>query len=256
MKLQLHLFICLMMFWGFVGCSLWGGGSPPQPPQPQILSYSNYIRAYEAGDGDLVKELFNRATELRAGLEFPRDTFAVDRERGILIAHAANGLGVIDRGVGQRLEMFGDDYIGRSIVFEKRGNLRVLTHYQPWNAGDVLPYILPHYQPNAGSTEQNPRPDPRLSFPEQIKKWLMERNYQIKKEGNGYKITRKDARFGNVYDVDIEMSASSATHTVGEVSFTGNENGTISIRIDGIGTAAFEVDWYGNLHSVEGHNNR
>ena len=69
-----------MMFWVFVGCSQ---NTPPPPwSETNPPSYSDYIRASKAGDDDLVK-LLNHATELRVGLEFPRDTFAVDRKRGI-----------------------------------------------------------------------------------------------------------------------------------------------------------------------------
>lgn len=156
-----QLFLCLMMFWTFVGCSLrGGGGSAPQP-----LSYSNYIRASEAGNDDLVNDLLNRATELRTGLGFPKDTFAVDRKRGILVAHTADGWGVIER-PGMGTKVAGSRILLGWISYEKRGNQWVLTHYMP----------------NAGGSGNHHPPDPRLPVPEQIKHWLAERNYQIKKE--------------------------------------------------------------------------
>lgn len=93
-------------------------------------SFSDYIQALEAGNSDLMNKLKQRSTELRKGLKFPKNTFAVDRKRDIVIGHRSDGSGVlIERGVISFI-------VGRNMVFgwftyEKRGDLRVLTHYNP-----------------------------------------------------------------------------------------------------------------------------
>ena len=98
-------------------------------------------------------------------------------------------------------------------------------------------------------------PPPPTPIPEQIKDWLMERNYQFKKEGDGHKITRKDSRNENLYLFDIELARWG--HVIlKEVSFKGNWNGTVSISIDGVETAGFKVDEYGNLRAVDPSANR
>lgn len=88
-----------------------------------------------------------------------------------------------------------------------------------------------------------------LNVAEQVKEWLLERRYQIKKVANGYKITRNDSRNGNRYGAHMELADSGAI-TKDEVTFTGSGDGTISVGIEGVGMATFEVDEYGNLRAV------
>ena len=97
--------------------------------------------------------------------------------------------------------------------------------------------------------EPFPRETLNVLIAEELKKWLERNNYQIKKVENGYHITRKDSRNGNRYENGIELLDSSAIF-LDEVIFIANENGTLSIGIEGVGTATFEVDQYGNLRSV------
>ena len=93
-------------------------------------SFSDYIQALEAGNSDLMNKLKQQATELRKGLKFPRDTFAVDRKRDIVIGHRSDGSGVlIKRGVISSI--VGSDMAAGWFTYEKRGDLRVLTHYNP-----------------------------------------------------------------------------------------------------------------------------
>ena len=96
---------------------------------PKDPAYSDLLKASENGDDDLVEELFNRATKLRVDLEFPRDTFAVNEEHTILVAHTDEGKGLVISG-GLRIEVGGDARLGW-LTFVKRGTLRVLTHYDP-----------------------------------------------------------------------------------------------------------------------------
>ena len=90
-------------------------------------SFSDLLEAW--GNNNLVEELFNRATKLRAGPEFPRNTFAVNEEHTILVAHTDEGKGLVLVG-GLRVEVGGDARLGW-LIFVKRGNHRVLTHYDP-----------------------------------------------------------------------------------------------------------------------------
>ena len=92
-------------------------------------SYSDFRRSLDANDDDEMNKLLDRATELRVGLEFPRDTFAVDRKLGILVAHTSNGNGVIS--VKGKVEIAGNNFASEGLILEKSGNLRILTHYEP-----------------------------------------------------------------------------------------------------------------------------
>lgn len=92
-------------------------------------SFSDYMQAFEDHNVDLMNELKQRSTELREGLEFPRDTFAVDRKRDIVVGHGADGNGfVINRG---QMIMVGRNIRLGWLAYEKRSDLRVLTHYDP-----------------------------------------------------------------------------------------------------------------------------
>ena len=96
---------------------------------PKDPAYSDLLKAMEDGDDDLVEELFNRAKKLRAGLEFPRDTFAVNEEHTILIAHTPEGNGLLLDG-GGRIQAGLGMQLGW-LTFSKRGAVWVLTHYDP-----------------------------------------------------------------------------------------------------------------------------
>ena len=93
-------------------------------------SYSEFLQAFNADDKKLINELARRATPLRANLEFPRNTFAVDSERGIVVAHKSDGRGVLIKGGPGGVVVGGDMNLGW-LTFEKRGQLRVLSHYEP-----------------------------------------------------------------------------------------------------------------------------
>lgn len=93
-------------------------------------SYSQFIQAYEDVNEELISELAKRATPLRLNLEFPLNTFAVDLEHGIVIAHSPDGSGVLIEGWQGACIMHGQ-VAGGWFTFEKRGDLRVLSHYAP-----------------------------------------------------------------------------------------------------------------------------
>ena len=104
---------------------------------------------------------------------------------------------------------------------------------------------------------QSPRPTPppvhTLSIPAQVKNWLMERKYQIKNVGDVYHITRKDTRSGNVYDINLQLSAAnSGLVSLGTVTFEVSEN-VLYVTVNGVGEAGFRVDGYGNLRAVDPH---
>ena len=94
---------------------------------PGDPAFSDVVKA--ANNGDDLKPLFDRATRLRAGLEFPRDTFAVNEKHTILVAHTPEGKGLVLIGRA-RFEVGGDVHLGW-LIFVNRGDLRVLTHYDP-----------------------------------------------------------------------------------------------------------------------------
>ena len=95
---------------------------------PNEPSYSEFVEAVN-NDNDLVEELMAQATRLCAGLEFPRDTFAINDELTILVAHTPEGTGLVLHG-GGRFEAGGNIRLGW-LTLENRGALRVLTHYAP-----------------------------------------------------------------------------------------------------------------------------
>ena len=94
---------------------------------PGDPAFSDVVEA--ANNGDDLKPLFDRATKLRVGLEFPRDTFAVNEGHTTLVAHTPEGSGLVLIGRA-RFEVGGDVNLGW-LILENRGNLRVLTHYDP-----------------------------------------------------------------------------------------------------------------------------
>ena len=96
---------------------------------PRDPAYSDLLEAWEDGDDDLADKIFNRATKLRAGLEFRRDTFAINEEQTILVAQTDEGRGLVLAGRA-RFEAGGNIDLGW-ITLVKRGALRVLTHYDP-----------------------------------------------------------------------------------------------------------------------------
>ena len=96
---------------------------------PRDPAYSDLLEAWEDEDDDLVDKIFDRATKLRAGLEFRRDTFAVNEEHTILVGHTDEGKGLVLIG-RSRIQAGGDIDLGW-IALVKRGNLRVLTRYDP-----------------------------------------------------------------------------------------------------------------------------
>ena len=96
---------------------------------PRDPAYSDLLAAWEDGDDDLADKIFNRATKLRAGLEFRRDTFAINEEQTILVAQTDEGRGLVLAGRA-RFEAGGNIDLGW-ITLVKRGALRVLTHYDP-----------------------------------------------------------------------------------------------------------------------------
>ena len=96
---------------------------------PAAPAFSTLVEASRNGNDDRVQELFDRATKLRAGLEFPRDTFAVNEEQTILVAHTPEGSGLVLVGRA-RFEAGGGINLGW-LTFEKHGDVRVLTHYDP-----------------------------------------------------------------------------------------------------------------------------
>ena len=101
---------------------------------PNEPSFSEFVEAWD-NDNDLFEELKAQATRLCAGLEFPRDTFAINDEFTILVAHTPEGDGLVLQG-NSRFQAGGGINLGW-LTLEKRGDLRVLTHYAPNGDGSI-----------------------------------------------------------------------------------------------------------------------
>ena len=82
-----------------------------------------------AAEGDEFQALLKRATRLCEGLEFPRDTFAVNDKLTVLVGHTSDGSGLVIQG-NFRSQAGGSINLGW-ITLVPRGNFRVLTRYAP-----------------------------------------------------------------------------------------------------------------------------
>ena len=124
-------------------------------------SFSDLLAAERSGNNNLLQELLNRGTKLCEGLEFPRDTFAVNEGLTLLVAHTADGTGLILR-PGIRIQAGGASYLGW-LTFVPRGAVRVLTHYAP--SGVTISCTLPAKLIKASGDNQSGTPGTRLANP-------------------------------------------------------------------------------------------
>ena len=127
-KITMSILIVVLLICGLQGASH-VAEAVTVPNEP---SFSEFVEAWNNdndNDNDLFEELKARATRLCAGLEFPRDTFAINDEFTILVAHTPEGDGLVLQG-RIRYEAGGGLQLGW-LTLEKRGDLRVLTHYAP-----------------------------------------------------------------------------------------------------------------------------
>ena len=119
-------------------CGLQGGNHFAEAVTvPKDPSFSDFLAALD--NDDLFQELKDRATRLCAGLEFPVDTFAINDDFTVLVAHTPDGTGLVLSG-GIRSEAGGSINLGW-LTFVPGGALRVLTHYAP--AGVTVDCVLP-----------------------------------------------------------------------------------------------------------------
>ena len=82
-----------------------------------------------AASGNKFQALLDRATRLCEGLEFPRDTFAVNEEHTVLVGHTSDGSGIVIQG-NFRTQAGAGIYFGW-LTLVPRGDVRVLTRYAP-----------------------------------------------------------------------------------------------------------------------------
>ena len=85
------------------------------------------MRVNDAGSES--QRLLDQATICRAGLEFPRDTFCVNTQQTILVGHLDSGEGLVIQ--GSFITRAGGDIRLSGIVLERRGDVRVLTQFNP-----------------------------------------------------------------------------------------------------------------------------
>ena len=91
-----------------------------------------------AASGDEFQALLDRATRLCEGLEFPRDTFAVNEAHTVLVGHTSDGSGIVIQG-NFRSQAGGSINLGW-LTLVPRGAVRVLTRYAP--SGESIPCVL------------------------------------------------------------------------------------------------------------------
>ena len=96
---------------------------PAKPSYTDLQNAKNNDEFQEILDASL------QGIELKEGLIFPRDTFAVNAEKTILIAHTADGTGIVRQG-GLNIIVAGDIHF-RNIEFIKEGDVRILRRYAP-----------------------------------------------------------------------------------------------------------------------------
>ena len=82
-----------------------------------------------AASGNKFQALLDRATRLCEGLEFPRDTFAVNEAHTVLVGHTSDGSGIVIQG-RSRSQAGGSINFGW-LTLVPRGDVRVLTRYAP-----------------------------------------------------------------------------------------------------------------------------
>ena len=100
---------------------------------PGDPAFSDLIAAQ--GNDNLFQALLERATRLCEGLEFPRDTFAINDEFTVLVAHTSSGSGLVIQG-NFRYESGGPIDLGW-LTLSPRGAVRVLTRYAPSGASII-----------------------------------------------------------------------------------------------------------------------
>ena len=99
-----------------------GDGGNTVPRDPALSAWIN-------ATGSEAQRLLNQATICRAGLEFPRDTFCVNAQQTILVGHLNSGEGLVIQ--GSFISRAGGDIRLSGIVLERRGDVRVLTQFNP-----------------------------------------------------------------------------------------------------------------------------
>ena len=123
-KITMSILIVILLVCGLQGASH-VAEALTVPNEP---SFSEFVEALN-NDNDLFEELKAQATRLCAGLEFPIDTFAINDEFTVLVAHTPEGRGLVIQGRA-RFDAGGNIQLGW-LTLENRGALRVLTHYAP-----------------------------------------------------------------------------------------------------------------------------
>ena len=117
---------------------------------PRSPSFSDLLAAFDAGNASLAAELVAAAPEICVGLQFPRDTFAIQiyRNRGgevedvLVFAHRSDGWGVGWLIIEDVIETSSSGIGADLFRFVKRGDVWVLTHFEG------LPHCAPVGKPD------------------------------------------------------------------------------------------------------------
>ena len=102
------------------------GGGNTVPSHPAL---SALIDAATRSESSEFQRLMDQATICRAGLEFPRDTFCANTQQTILVGHLNSGEGFVL--LGRNVYRAGGDIRLSGIVLVRRGDVRVLTEFNP-----------------------------------------------------------------------------------------------------------------------------
>lgn len=121
-----------------------------EEPFGTVLRDPAYSDVLKTRNQQELKDLFDRATPLKEGLVFPRDTFAVNADYTVLVAHTIDGKPLVlvveppHSGIGEPAEF---EWITLERFKYPRSGLGpyyVLTHYDP----NYLDAPLIHSAPN------------------------------------------------------------------------------------------------------------
>ena len=93
-------------------------------------SYSQLQAVIAAKDKKEIQRCLDAATRLKEGLMFPLDTFAVNKEKTLLIANDKEGTGILRSTGGVRRKSRGDIQ-ETGILYLGSGPGRTIYHYQP-----------------------------------------------------------------------------------------------------------------------------
>ena len=237
-KITLSILIIAVLIYGLQGMSC----TAEAVTVPKNPSFSEFVAAQD--NDELFQELKDRATRLCAGLEFPRDTFAINDEFTVLVAHTPGGRGLVLQG-RSRFEAGGSIQLGW-LTLENRGGLRVLTHYDPNGDGRIACKLTTQEIPTTltitGGNEQKGIPNRQLTDP-LVVRVLDADDKGVANVGVTFRVSTGQ---GKLSSRATGQSVDVVTNSEGfaEAPFTPTSPGTLTIQasVAGLDPVAFTVN--------------